>query len=77
MATAVKTRHRELTLYYDTRNSIAAKTVDYILSLGVFKTKQEADSRILADLSEAFDDVKLHEQGEIKLKSLKEVLNEF
>jgi len=77
MATAVKTKHRKLTLYYDTRNSIAAKTVDYILSLGVFQTKQETDSQLLADFSEAFDDVKLHEQGKIRLKSLKEVLNEI
>jgi len=30
MNTTVKARHRELTLYYDIRNSIASKTVDYI-----------------------------------------------
>lgn len=27
----------EITLKYDARNSIAKKTIDYILSLGVFK----------------------------------------
>ncbi len=31
----------EITLTYDGRNSLAKKTIEYILSLGVFKEKTE------------------------------------
>ena len=30
-----------LTLEYNARNGLAAKTIEYILSLGVFKTREE------------------------------------
>ena len=35
-----------ITLHYDARNSIAAKTIEYVLSLGLFKIseKQISDS---------------------------------
>jgi len=39
-----------ITLNYDARNPIARKTIEYILSLGVFKRK--------TGLDEALDDVK-------------------
>jgi len=50
------------------------RSLDYIT---VKKVEKESDNSLFADLSEAFEDVKLHEQGKIKLKSLKEVLNEL
>lgn len=31
----------ELTIYYDARNNLAIKTIEYILSLGVFKTEKK------------------------------------
>ena len=42
-----------ITLKYDARNAIARKTIDYILSLGVFKTKEK-----ISGLDETFLDVK-------------------
>jgi hypothetical protein len=50
------------------------KSLDYIT---IKKVEKESDNALFADLSEAFEDVKLHEQGKINLKSLKEVLNEL
>ena len=50
------------------------RSLDYIT---VKKVEKESDNTLFADLSEAFEDVKLHEQGKIKLKSLKEVLSEL
>jgi len=35
-----------ITLEYNTRNAIAQKTIDYILSLGVFKSKNGLDQAI-------------------------------
>jgi hypothetical protein len=40
----------QITLEYDARNPIARKTIEYILSLGVFKKKTRID--------EALEDVK-------------------
>lgn len=37
-----------ITLIYDAKNSLAKKTLDYILSLGIFKT---ADSKSAIDIS--------------------------
>ena len=50
------------------------RSFDYV---SVKKVEKENNSQIFEDLAEAFEDVKLHEQGKIKLKSLKEVLNEL
>jgi len=50
------------------------RSLDYI---NVRKVEKENNNQIFADLAEAFQDVKLHEQGKIKLKSLKEVLHEL
>jgi hypothetical protein len=35
-----------ITLRYDARNTIAKKTIDYILSLGVFEKRTELDEAI-------------------------------
>ena len=41
-----------ITLSYDTQNSIAQKTLEYILSLGVFQEKKKKTS-----LEKAFEDI--------------------
>ncbi|MBY0436395.1 MAG: hypothetical protein K2U26_20050 [Cyclobacteriaceae bacterium] len=51
------------------------KSLDYIRV--VKEVKDEKKSQMMADLAEAFHDVKLHEQGKKKLKSAKELLNEI
>ncbi len=40
-------------------------------------TKEKASNQLLNDLTEAFNDVKLYEQGKKKLKSAKDLLNEL
>ena len=46
-----------ISLKYDTRNSIAQKTIDYILSLGVFE-KTETSKR-KSGIEEAMEDIEL------------------
>ena len=43
---------KTITLSYDTSNSIAQKTLEYILSLGVFQEKKKKTS-----LEKAFEDI--------------------
>jgi hypothetical protein len=43
----------------------------------VKEVKDEDKSQIVSDLAEAFNDVKEFEQGEKKLKTAKELLNEL
>ncbi len=43
----------------------------------VKKIDDERKSQFITDLAEAFDDVKLYEQGKKKLKSAKDLLNEL
>jgi hypothetical protein len=51
------------------------KSLDYITI--VKEVKDEAKSQFVADLADAFNDVKLFEQGKKKLKSAKDLLNEL
>ena len=51
------------------------KSLDYIDVIEEIKDKRK--SRLIADMAEAFSDAKLHEQGKKKLKSAKDLLNEF
>jgi hypothetical protein len=51
------------------------KSLDYINV--VKEVKDENKSQFVADLAEAFNDVKLYEQGKKKLKSAKDLLNEL
>ena len=51
------------------------KSLDYITV--VKEVKDEAKSQLIADLADAFNDVKLFEQGKKKLKSAKDLLNEL
>jgi hypothetical protein len=43
----------------------------------VKQVDDERKSQFITDLAEAFDDVKLYEQGKKKLKSAKDLLNEL
>lgn len=51
------------------------KSLDYIRVIK--EVKNEDKSQLVSDLAEAFNDVKLYEQGKKKLKSAKDVLNEL
>lgn len=51
------------------------KSLDYIQVIK--EVNDEKKSQFIADLAEAFDDVKQHEQGTKKLKSAKDLLNEL
>lgn len=51
------------------------KSLDYISVIK--EVKEERKGRLVADLAEAFNDVKLYEQGKKKLKSAKDLLNEL
>lgn len=51
------------------------KSLDYISVLK--EVKDERKVQFIAGLTEAFNDVKLYEQGKKKLKSAKDLLNEF
>ncbi|MDX2247913.1 MAG: hypothetical protein SF052_14100 [Bacteroidia bacterium] len=51
------------------------KSLDYINI--VKEVKNVRKNEAIADLAEAFNDVKLYEQGKKKLKSAKDLLNEL
>jgi hypothetical protein len=41
------------------------------------EVKERRKSQLISDLASSFEDVRLHEQGKIKLKSAKELLYEL
>jgi len=51
------------------------KSLDYISI--VKEVKEERTSQFIADLTEAFNDVKLYEKGEKKLKTARDLLSEL
>lgn len=51
------------------------RSFDYIRV--VKEVKEEPKSQLISDLADAFNDVKLYEQGKKKLKSAKDLLNEL
>ena len=51
------------------------KSLDYISV--VKEVKDESKSQFITEMAEAFNDVKLYEQGKKKLKTAKELLNEL
>ncbi len=51
------------------------KSLDYVSVLK--EVKDDRKGQFIADLADAFNDVKLYEEGKKKLKSAKELLNEF
>lgn len=51
------------------------KSLDYVHILK--EVKDERKSKFVEELAEAFNDVKLYEQGKKKLKKAKDLLNEL
>lgn len=51
------------------------KSLNYVSVLNEVKLKR--NSVFISEMKEAFDDVKLHEQGKKKLKTAKQLLNEL
>ena len=51
------------------------KSLDYISILKEVKDKKK--SKAVQELAEAFNDVKLHQEGKKQLKSAKDLLNEL
>lgn len=51
------------------------KSLGYVSVIKEIKDKRK--SQFISELAEAFNDVKLHEQGKKKLKSAKDLLNEL
>jgi hypothetical protein len=51
------------------------KSLDYISVIKEVKDKRKGE--FISGLADAFNDVKLYEQGKKKLKSAKDLLNEF
>lgn len=62
-------------------NSRVPFFMEMIKSLGyvsvIKEVKDKRKSQFISELAEAFNDVKLHEQGKKKLKSVKDLLNEL
>ena len=57
------------------RNFYSNKSFDYVSVVKEIKEKRK--SQFVTDLAEAFNDVKLYEQGKKKLKRAKDLLNEL
>lgn len=51
------------------------KNFDFISNIK--EVNEDKKSEFVEDLAEAFNDIKLHEQGRKKLKSAKDLLNEL
>ena len=68
-----------MTLEYDARNALACKTLDYILSLGVFRqTKAKTTNSLLADdFRAAMQEVKDADAGKVQLMDAEDLLNEL
>ena len=71
------------TLSYNPRNVLAQRTLDYVLSLGVFRlvtpeTKNKSKTSWLAnDFKAAMQEVRDADQGLVQLKDAEELLNEL
>ena len=64
----------------DIRNEAKVPFVmEFLESQSYIKTKSLSDSgaKLLEDLKEAMNEVKLHKQGKIKLKTAEQLLNEL
>lgn len=69
------------TLSYNPRNKMAQRTMDYILSLGVFKVEDNPTQKKKRSLANEFHgamkEVQAAESGKIKLRTLSELINEL
>jgi hypothetical protein len=63
----------------EVKDSKVAFILELLQSFSYVKTKAltHEEAEILNDLSEAFNEVELHRQGKIKLKSANDLLNEL
>jgi len=62
----------------DNRIPFFMELVKSLENISVVKeVKNDQKSRFIEEMAEAFNDVKLHEQGKIKLKSAKSLLDEL
>lgn len=70
-----------MTLEYNTRNMLARRTLDYILSLGVFRVAQpktaEKTSWLANDFRGAMQEMRDADAGKVQLKDAEELLNEL
>ncbi len=70
-----------ITLTYDEKNSIAKKTIDYILSLGVFKVEDKKKKKFKKKLKQALIEkdqiLKDIKTGKEKWLTKEELLNEL
>jgi galactokinase len=51
------------------------KSLDYVSEVKEVKTKRK--SRVISDLKKSLEEVKLYEEGKIKLQTFDELLNEL
>ena len=69
------------TLSYNPRNQLAQRTLDYILSLGVFRLETPAvktkSSWLANDFKAAMQEVKDADKGLVQLKDAEDLLNEL
>ena len=77
----ITTPHGAMTLEYNTRNMLARRTLDYILSLGVFRVAQpktaEKTSWLANDFRGAMQEMRDADAGKVQLKDAEELLNEL
>lgn len=67
-----------ITLKYDARNSIARKTINYILSLGVFKVEKSSNTHDFKQALIEKDVIKQEiKEGKINWLTEEELLNEL
>lgn len=69
-----------MTLHYNPKNVMAQKTLDYILSLGIFREKKSSGKRrdwLACDFKGAMHEVQEADKGNIELKDAEELLNEL
>jgi hypothetical protein len=71
----------QATLSYNPRNQLAQRTLDYILSLGVFRletpTVKTKSSWLANDFKAAMQEVKAADKGLVQLKDAEDLLNEL
>lgn len=69
------------TLSYNPRNRVAQRTLEYVLSLGVFRLEEPQPKRksswLARDFKAAMKEVRDADNGLVQLKDAEELLNEL
>lgn len=69
------------TLSYNPRNVIAQRTLEYVLSLGVFRLEEPKakshTNRLVNDFKAAMKEVQNADKGYVQLQDAEELLNEL